>query len=66
MFYKHSGTDNTTILIVYVDDIVLTRNETIETKDLKSKLISEFEIKGLGALKFYLKFARFKEGIFMN
>ncbi|RVX15996.1 Copia protein [Vitis vinifera] len=40
----------------------------IQMKKLKGKLAEEFEIKDLGALKYFLgmEFARFKEGIFVN
>eukprot|EP00261_Vitis_vinifera_P038360 XP_019079603.1 PREDICTED: uncharacterized protein LOC109123660 [Vitis vinifera] len=56
------------ILIVYVDDIVLTGDDCNELEKLKGKLAKEFEIKDLGALKYFLgmEFARSKEGIFVN
>uniref|UniRef100_F6HBQ8 ABC-type xenobiotic transporter n=1 Tax=Vitis vinifera TaxID=29760 RepID=F6HBQ8_VITVI len=68
MFYKHSNEDKVAILIVYVDDIVLTRDDCNELEKLKGKLAEEFEIKDLGALKYFLgmEFARSKEGIFVN
>ncbi|XP_062075664.1 uncharacterized mitochondrial protein AtMg00810-like [Humulus lupulus] len=56
------------ILIVYVDDIVLTGDDSVELKILKGRLGEEFEIKDLGALKYFLgmEFARSKEGIFVS
>ena len=68
MFYKHSNEGKIVILIVYVDDIVLTRDDCNELEKLKGKLAEEFEIKDLGALKYFLgmEFARSKEGIFVN
>lgn len=41
-------------LIVYVDDIVVTRNDNIEITNLKNKLAGEYEIKDLGNLKYFL------------
>ncbi|RVX07808.1 Retrovirus-related Pol polyprotein from transposon RE1 [Vitis vinifera] len=68
MFYKHSNEGKVVILIVYVDDIVLTGDDCNELEKLKGKLAEEFEFKDLGALKYFLgmEFARFKEGIFVN
>ena len=68
MFYKHSKDGKIAILIVYVDDIVLTDNDKEELDRLKRRLVVEFEIKDLGALKYFLgkEFARSKEGIFVN
>ena len=68
MFYKHSNECKVAILIVYVDDIVLTGDDCNELEKLKGKLAEEFEIKDLGALKYFLgmEFARSKEGIFVN
>ncbi|KAK2981051.1 hypothetical protein RJ640_007654 [Escallonia rubra] len=53
------------ILIVYVDDIILTGDDTAEMERLKQCLASEFEIIDLGSLKFFLgmEIARSKKGI---
>ena len=68
IFYKHSKNSKIAILIVYVDDIILTGNDEAELAALKEKLAKEFHIKDLGALKYFLgmEFARSKEGIFVN
>ena len=68
IFYKHSETGKLTILIVYVDDIILTGDDAREIETLKGRLATEFEIKNLGAVKYFLgiEFARSKEGIFIN
>ncbi|GMP81639.1 hypothetical protein CsSME_00036279 [Camellia sinensis var. sinensis] len=68
IFYKHSKNNKIAILIVYVDDIILTGNDEAELAALKEKLAKEFHIKDLGALKYFLgmEFARSKEGIFVN
>lgn len=42
------------ILVVYVDDIVVTRNDVDEISKLKDFQRMEFEIKGLGWLKYFL------------
>ena len=67
MFYKHNKDGKIAILIVYVDDIVLTGNDKEELERLTRRLAA-FEIKDLGALKYFLgmEFTRAKEGIFVN
>ena len=68
LFIKHSSEGKTTALIVYVDDIVLTGDDLEEMERLKKKLATEFEIKDLGNLKFFLgiELARSKHGIFIS
>ena len=43
-----------TALIVYVDDMVVIGNDPDERKALQSYLSSEFEMKDLGHLKYFL------------
>ncbi|KAF5467582.1 hypothetical protein F2P56_011820 [Juglans regia] len=68
MFYRHTGGDKVAILIVYVDDIILTGDDSNELERLKKILAKEFEIKDLGNLKYFLgmEFARSKKGIFVS
>ncbi|EOY04695.1 Cysteine-rich RLK (RECEPTOR-like protein kinase) 8, putative [Theobroma cacao] len=53
-FFKHSQDGKKTILIVYVDDIILTRDNKEEMEGLKKTLRSEFEIKDLRQLRYFL------------
>ncbi|XP_019229156.1 PREDICTED: uncharacterized protein LOC109210230 [Nicotiana attenuata] len=53
LFYKFSG-DSVSIVVVYVDDILLTGNNLEELTDLKMFLHAEFQIKDLGDLSFFL------------
>ncbi|XP_062082167.1 uncharacterized mitochondrial protein AtMg00810-like [Humulus lupulus] len=68
MFYKHSEEGTVAVLIVYVDDIVLTGDDSSELEKLKRRLGEEFEIKDLGNLNYFLgkEFARSREGIFVS
>ena len=68
MFYKHSKKCKISILIVYVNDIILTGDDLEELVYLKRRMAQDFEIKDLGMLKYFLgmEFARSKEGIFEN
>ena len=68
MFYKHSKDGKIDILIVYVDGIILTGDNNAKLERLTKKLADEFEIKDLGALKYFLgmEFAMSKEGIFVT
>jgi Reverse transcriptase (RNA-dependent DNA polymerase) len=48
--------DKIYILVVYMDDIVLTCNNHVEIKKLKASLTKEFEMKDLGELRYFLSF----------
>lgn len=67
MFVRREG-EKITVLIVYVDDIVVTGNHEAEISQLKSLLAKEFEIKDLGPLKYFLgiEVAQSKSGIFIS
>ncbi|XP_058205610.1 uncharacterized protein LOC131319400 [Rhododendron vialii] len=54
MFIK-KGAGKIGVLIVYVDDIIMTNNDENEILDLKSSLAQEFEIKENGPLKYFLR-----------
>ena len=51
-----------------MDDIILTGNDAGELEVLKKFLARKFEIKDLGALRYFLgmEFARSKKGIFVS
>ena len=67
MFTKDSHDGKVTILAVYVNDIILTRNykEMIKLKENHAK---EFEIKDLGLPRYFLgmEVARSQKGIFVS
>ena len=56
------------LLIVYVDDIIVTGNDTEEIKALKEYLYKEFEMKDLGSLKYFMgiEVSRSSNGIFLS
>ena len=58
---------NVTSLIVYVDDMVVSGNDSEEMANLKNILVTEFEFKDLGNLKYFLgiEVARSKQCISM-
>lgn len=53
LFYKHRN-GKVTVLIVYVGDIILTGDDKDKMKWLKQKLASEFEMKDLANLRYFL------------
>ena len=63
--YKQSDADHTLFikqkmgkviaLIVYVDDMVVTENDSSEITTLQRQLATEFELKDLGNLKYFLR-----------
>ena len=65
LFVKTSFEGKLAILIVYVEDIVVTGDHEEEIAQLKQILAKEFEIKDLGALRYFLgmEVARSKAGI---
>ena len=65
LFFKHSGQEKITILIVYVDDIIVIGNDSEEVERIKQMMAKEFEVKDLGALRYFLgmEFARSKKVI---
>ena len=54
LFIKHGKEGKVAILIVYVDDIVVTRNDEAKIQNLKKHLASSFDIKALGLLSYFL------------
>ena len=68
MFYKYSRKGKIVVLIVYVDDIILTGDDSLELERLKKALTCEFEIKDLGPLRYFLgmEFARSTKDIFIS
>ncbi|KAK1420482.1 hypothetical protein QVD17_22111 [Tagetes erecta] len=67
LYVKTHG-DNISILLVYVDDIILTGNNQSEIQNIKSLLSSTFRIKDLGCLKYFLgmEVLETEEGIVLN
>lgn len=54
------------ILIVYVNDIILTCDDFKEHEHLKNVLAMEFEIKDLGQLHYFLGDCTTKKGILIS
>ncbi|RVX14584.1 Retrovirus-related Pol polyprotein from transposon TNT 1-94 [Vitis vinifera] len=68
LFVKKSHAGKLAILIVYVDDIILSGNDMGELQKLKKYLSEEFEVKDLGNLKYFLgmEVARSRKGIVVS
>ncbi|RVW38517.1 Retrovirus-related Pol polyprotein from transposon RE1 [Vitis vinifera] len=68
LFVKKSHAGKMAILIVYVDDIILSGNDMEELQNLKKYLLEEFEVKDLGNLKYFLgmEVARSRKGIVVS
>ena len=45
LFYRHSNIEKITILIVYVDDIIITGDDSEERIKLEQELMEEFVVK---------------------
>ena len=68
LFIKHSTHGKVSALIVYVNDIVVTRDDLIEIGKLKYYLVDEFKSKDLGSLRYFLgiEVARSKRGTLIS
>jgi hypothetical protein len=66
-FLKHL-LGKVTALIVYVDDMIIIGDDAEEISRLQEKLSTEFEMKNLGGLKYFLgiEVARSRQGIFLS
>ena len=67
VFYRNSEA-GIILLVVYVDDIVITGSDMICISSLKSFLHGQFHTKDLGMLKYFLgiEVMRSKHGIFFS
>ena len=67
-FVKHLSKGKITILLVYVDDIIVTLSDEEKKLRLKTQLTQEFKMKEVGKLKYFLKIevAYSKQGIFIS
>ena len=54
LFYKRYG-DDITLLIVYVNDMIAIGSNSTKIEKSRSYLTKEFEMKDLGALKYFLE-----------
>ena len=68
MFVKKADNGKMVILIGYVDNIILTCDDQEKIARLRKNLAQEFEVKNLGALKYFLgmEVARSKKGIMVS
>ncbi|BFG38701.1 hypothetical protein CerSpe_249750 [Prunus speciosa] len=76
--YRQSNADHTLflkrrkrkviVLIIYIDDMIITGDDTEDIDKLKHYLSTEFEMKDLGGLKYFLgiEVARSQQGIFLS
>ena len=67
LFLKHY-VGKITAFIVYVDNMIITGDDVEETSRLQEQLSTEFEMKNLGRLKYFLgiEVARSRQGIFLS
>lgn len=65
LFVKHSKDGKIMILIVCIDDIIITGDNIKGMDEIKQMMAREFEVKDLGAWRYFLgmEFARSKKGI---
>lgn len=68
LFIKHSQQGGVTVMLVYVDDIIITGDDWKEQQILSHCLAKAFEMKTLGKLKYFLgiEVAHSRKGIFIS
>ena len=54
LFIKHSQNGKCTLLLVYVDDMIITGDNEIEKQTLRERLAAQFEMKDFQMLKYFL------------
>jgi Reverse transcriptase (RNA-dependent DNA polymerase) len=67
VFFRRHGV-HITMLVVYMDDMIITEDDENEIARLKKRLNKEFEVKDLGQLRYFLGIgiARGAEGIVLS
>ena len=68
LFFRDSRAGGVSILVVYVNDIIITGNNTAEAKHLEDNLFKHFEVKNFGPLKYFLgiEIAKASRGLLMT
>ena len=68
IFYHHTSSGQCIYLIVYVDDIFITGDDQDGIQRLKQHLLSHFQTKDLGKLKYFLwiEIAQSKSDVVVN
>ncbi|RDX98017.1 hypothetical protein CR513_19133, partial [Mucuna pruriens] len=68
LFIKHSHDGKLIFLLVYVDDMIVTGDDEIEKLTLIENMATQFEMKELGKLKYFLgiEVTYSKQGIFIS
>ncbi|CAA6659703.1 unnamed protein product [Spirodela intermedia] len=68
LFFKHFSSRGVTVLLVYVDDIIITGNDEGEIQSLSNCLAQEVAVTTLGRLKYFLgiEVAHSSKGIFIS
>jgi Reverse transcriptase (RNA-dependent DNA polymerase) len=67
LFTKHNS-NGTTVVLVYVDDLIITGDNQIEINYVKNELKQKFDIKDLGKLKYFfgIEIAHSLKGLFIS
>jgi Reverse transcriptase (RNA-dependent DNA polymerase) len=65
--FVHYTKNYTIVVLVYVDDIIITENNDIQIVNVKTLLKKKFDIKNLGKLKYFLgiKIDHSNKGLFL-
>lgn len=68
LFIKHSQDGKLTLLLVYIDDIIIAGDDELEKQTLRERLAAQFEMKDLGKLKYFLgiEVTYSRQGIFIS
>ena len=67
LFTKKSG-DSITVILVYVDDLILAGNDSAAINSAKAFLHKSFHMKDMGSLRYFLgiEVDQYKEGILIS
>ena len=54
LFYRHSSSEGVALLLVFVDDIIITVNDSTAITELATHIATEFDIKHLGLFRYFV------------
>ena len=64
--FSHSATSDVIMLIVYVDDIIISESDCVGIVDLKAYLSHQIHTKNLNTLRYFLRIKVTKMGVYLS
>ena len=65
MFTRKQANGRFLAILIYADDMIIARNDAAELSDLKRYLHTQFHMKDLGQLKYFLRLEIARSGVYI-